>query len=302
MVTAPPPQREHSKPSQPDDVPAAKGSALSPGLYLVATPIGNLEDLSPRAVRVLQGVDRILCEDSRVTGRLLQACGSDRPLWRYHEHNAERARPEVLAALDRGERLALVSDAGTPLISDPGFKLVREARDRGHAIIPIPGPSALLAALVVSGLPTDRFFFQGFLPAKAAARDKVLRELAPLRATLVLFESAKRAEATLLAAAAVLGARPACLARELTKTFEEVRTGELAELARSCAMDPPRGEVVLVIGGATTAATLDDAAIDAALEEALQRLPPSEAAREVAALTGHKRQDLYKRALALQSS
>ncbi len=294
MVTAPPPDRDDGGTPVGADVPV-----LPSGLYLVATPIGNLEDLGPRARRVLAGVDRILCEDSRVTGGLLHACGLKRPLWPYHEHNAERVRPQVIAALARGERLALVSDAGTPLISDPGFKLVREARAAGVRVVPIPGPSAVLAALIVSGLPTDRFFFQGFLPTKTAARDRVLRELAPLRATLVVFESAKRAEASLRALAAILGPRPACLARELTKTFEEVRSGELAALADGCVADPPRGEVVLVIGGAGEAPTMAESDVDAALRSALTRLSPSEAAREVAAATGLARRDLYRRALAL---
>lgn len=293
MVTVPPTDESNT-------AAAADASRPMSGLYLVATPIGNLEDLSPRARRVLAAVDRVLCEDSRVTGALLHAIGVKRPLWPYHEHNAERVRPQVLDALARGERLALVSDAGTPLISDPGFKLVREARAQGHRVVPVPGPSAVLAALIVSGLPTDRFFFQGFLPAKPSARDRVIRELAGLSATLVLFESAKRAGATLEALHAILGPRPACLARELTKTFEEVRTGDLASLVRSCADDPPRGEVVLVIGGAEAAASLDEADLDAALRDALARGSPSDAAREVAAATGLARRDLYRRALALQ--
>jgi len=281
--------------------PAVATTPLDPGLYLVATPIGNLGDLTPRARSVLAAADRVLCEDTRVTGKLLDRLGLDVPLAAYHEHNAERRRPGLLAELARGRVLALVSDAGTPLVSDPGYKLVRAAREAGHAVHPIPGPSAVLAALTASGLPTDRFFFQGFLPPKPQQRERVIAELAPLRATLVVFESAGRAAATLAALAAGLGPREAVLARELTKRFEAFRRGTLAELAAGCAEAPPKGEVVLVVAGADdTPAPLAEADVDAALAEALAAHPPSEAARIVAARTGRPRRALYARALELR--
>ena len=274
---------------------------LDAGLYLVATPIGNLADLSRRARAVLAAADRVACEDTRVTGRLLRHLGLDKPLLAYHEHNAEKRRPALLAELSRGARVALVSDAGTPLVSDPGYKLVRAARDADIAVHPIPGPSAVLAALTASGLPTDRFFFQGFLPAKSGARARVVAELAPLAATLVFFESAGRAAETLDALATGLGAREAVLARELTKRFEEFRRGALAELAQGCRDAPLRGEVVLVVAGATRAASaMDDGAIDAALSDALAEHGPSEAARLVARRSGRPRRALYARALELR--
>jgi 16S rRNA (cytidine1402-2'-O)-methyltransferase len=279
----------------------AAAAALDPGLYLVATPIGNLADLSARARTVLAAADRILCEDTRVTGKLLHHLGLDKPLVAYHEHNAEKRRPGLLAELARGAVLALVSDAGTPLVSDPGYKLVRAARDAGIAVHPIPGPSALLAALTASGLPTDRFFFQGFLPTKAGARERAVAELAPLKATLVLFESANRAAEALDALAAGLGEREAVLARELTKRFEAFRRGTLAELADRCRAEPPRGEVVLVVAGAVDVpAAMDDAAVDAALAEELAAHGPSEAAKRVARRSGRARRGLYARALELQ--
>lgn len=285
-----------------DDPPAAgAATAVEPGLYLVATPIGNLADLSPRARAVLAGTDRVLCEDTRVTGALLHRLGIRATLDVYHEHNAERRRPALLAELARGRVLALVSDAGTPLVSDPGYKLVRAAREAGHPVHPIPGPSAVLAAITASGLPTDRFFFQGFLPTRPGARERVIAELAPLRATLVLFESAGRSAATLEALATGLGAREAVLARELTKRFEAFRSGTLPELAQSCRDEPPRGEVVLVVAGATVDdGDMDDGAVDAALAAALVEHPPSEAARLVAARSGRPRRALYARALALK--
>jgi 16S rRNA (cytidine1402-2'-O)-methyltransferase len=279
---------------------AETASALDPGLYLVATPIGNLADLSARARAVLAAADRVLCEDTRVTGKLLHHLGLEKPLVTYHEHNAERRRPALLAELARGAALALVSDAGTPLVCDPGYKLVREAREAGIAVHPIPGPSAVLAALTASGLPTDRFYFQGFLPTKAGARERVLAELAPLKATLVLFESAARAADTLDALAAGLGPREAVLARELTKRFEAFRRGGLAELAEGCRREPPKGEVVLVVAGAGEAVDMDDDAVDAALRDELARHGPSEAARLVARRSGRPRRALYARALDLR--
>lgn len=224
---------------------AAQG--VSPGLHVVATPIGHLGDITLRALSTLAAVDLILCEDTRRSRILLDHYGIDRPVRAYHEHNAERERPGILARLARGERIALISDAGTPLVSDPGYKLVREAADQGHAVIAVPGPSALLAGLVVSGLPTDTFLFAGFLPPRSAARRARLEGLGSVAATLVLFETAARLPEVLADAADVLGGeRPAVLARELTKRFEDIRRGTLASLAGG--VSELAGEVVLLIG------------------------------------------------------
>lgn len=269
----------------------------------MATPIGNLADLTRRAERVLAEADAVACEDKRVTGRLLRHLGLRRPLLLYHEHNAEAARPALLARLRSGQSVALVSDAGTPAVSDPGFKLVREAVAAGVPVHAIPGPSAVLAALVSSGLPTDRFLFQGFLPSRAVARRKLLAELGAVRATLVLFEAPPRLAASLADAAAVLGPRPAAVARELTKLHEEVQRGTLPELAaRYATAGPPRGEVVVVIGPPGEPAVLeDDAAVDELLRKALRGAKPRAAAAEVAAATGRSANELYRRALALQA-
>src|SRR5262252_2413407 len=202
----------------------------APGLYLVATPIGNLGDITLRALELLAGVDVIACEDTRVTRKLTERYGITTPLTPYHEHNATEARPRLLARLADGEAVALVSDAGTPLISDPGYKLVRAACEAGHAVTALPGPSSVLAALSVAGLPTDRFFFEGFLPAKQAPRQKRVAELANIPATLVLFESGSRLAATLTDLAATFGKRAAATCRELTKLHEEVRRGDLETL------------------------------------------------------------------------
>ncbi|WP_069307488.1 16S rRNA (cytidine(1402)-2'-O)-methyltransferase, partial [Methylobrevis pamukkalensis] len=222
---------------------------LEPGLYPVATPIGNLSDVSLRALEVLAAADLVACEDTRVTRVLLDRYGIRRPLVAYHDHNAARERPRLLAGLTLGKSIALVSDAGTPLISDPGYKLVEEALDAGHKVVPIPGPSALLAALVAAGLPTDCFLFGGFLPSRAGQRRQKLAVFGAVPATLIFYESPHRAADTLADMAAVLGAdRPAVLARELTKRFEEVRRGTLAALADGAREVPPRGEVVLLVG------------------------------------------------------
>jgi len=272
---------------------------LEPGLYVTATPIGNLADVTLRALAVLRGADIIACEDTRVTARLLARHGIDTPLAVYHEHNAARVRPVLLARLAGGGRVALVSDAGTPLISDPGYRLVREARVQGSAVFPIPGPSAVMAALSAAGLPTDRFLFGGFLPPRRAARRAALAEFVAIRATLVFFESAQRLPETLADMAAVLGSREAVVCRELTKLYEEFRRGPLTDLAVAYgAAGPPRGEVVVVLGP-PEAEAVSDADIDQLLREALVRSGPSEAARDVAAATGRSRRDLYRRALAL---
>jgi 16S rRNA (cytidine1402-2'-O)-methyltransferase len=276
--------------------------SLAPGLYLVATPIGNAGDLSPRALATLAAADLVLCEDTRVTGRLLQMHGRRRPLSSYHEHNAARVRPQVLARLGKGASVALASDAGTPLISDPGYKLVREAIDAGIAVLAVPGPSAALAALTVSGLPTDRFLMAGFLPVAAGARRRAIEELAGVPASLVLFEAARRLPATLAELADRLGARPAAVARELTKRFEEVRRGNLATLAAHFReAGPPRGEVVIVVGPPPPQEAVDEPdALDDLLRAALATQPASAAAAAVAAATGRPRREVYRRALALK--
>jgi 16S rRNA (cytidine1402-2'-O)-methyltransferase len=282
----------------------AERSKLAPGLHLVATPIGNLGDLSPRALAVLRAADVVVCEDTRVTGKLLRHLGATRPLLAYHEHNAARVRPQILARLQAGAVVALASDAGTPLISDPGYKLVRAAIAAGIGVFAVPGPSAALAALTISGLPTDRFLVAGFLPDRGAARARAIAELARVPATLVLFEAARRLPATLAELAQALGPRPAAVARELTKRFEEVRRGSLAELAEGYARaGPPKGEVVLVIGAADDAvAPLAASALDAALVDALATMSPAAAAATVAAASGHTRREVYRRALALKQA
>lgn len=275
---------------------------LRPGLHLVATPIGHLGDLSARALDTLAGADLVLCEDSRVTGKLLKLNGVERSLLPYHEHNAARMRPKVLDNLARGESVALASDAGTPLVSDPGYKLVRDVIEAGHEVLAVPGPSAVMAALVVSGLPTDRFLFAGFLPTKSVARRRAIDDVATVPATLIWFESPKRLASTLADLAAVLGPRPAAIARELTKAFEEVRRGPLDELASTLAKESsPRGEIVILVGSPNVDAnTLSDDDIDEALSEALETKSPSAAAAAVAAATGRPRRDLYRRALSIR--
>jgi 16S rRNA (cytidine1402-2'-O)-methyltransferase len=272
---------------------------LSPGLYIVATPIGNLSDLTPRAAAILSQADVIAVEDSRVTAKLLAHIGVKRTMLPYHDHNADRVRPGLIARMAR-EAVALVSDAGTPLISDPGFKLVRDARAAGHMVTTLPGPCAAVAALTLAGLPTDRFFFLGFLPPKAKARGDAIAEVAAVRATLILYESGPRLGATLAALADGLGPREAAVAREISKTFEECVTGTLPELAARYAEAGPKGEIVVVVGppGETNAADAADA--DALLAEALERLPLAKAAAEVAKATGLQKRDLYARALALK--
>jgi len=269
----------------------------------VATPIGNLRDITLRALDVICAADHLACEDSRVTRKLLAAHHLSRPLVSYHEHNAPKVRPRLIQALQDGKSVALVSDAGTPLISDPGFKLVRAVQDAGLPVFSIPGPSAPLAALTLSGLPSDRFLFAGFLPVKPGARHKVLGELANIPATLVFFESPRRLAASLAALSDVLGDRPAALTRELTKRFEEVRRGTLGELARGIAeRGPPKGEVTLVVAGAATSAEIDEDALDARLTTALDGASLRDAVSRVAADTGMPRKLVYRRALALSES
>ena len=271
---------------------------LEPGLYIVATPIGNLSDLSPRAAETLAAADLLAVEDSRVTAKLLQHIGVKRPMVPYHDHSGKDVRLRLLAAMATGS-VALVSDAGTPLISDPGYKLVRDARAAGIAVTTIPGPSALVAALTLSGLPTDRFLFAGFLPPKPGARAAAIAEYAPLRATLVFYESGPRLGATLAALADALGDRPAAVAREISKRFEETAAGTLSELAARYADAPPKGEIVLVVAPPGEAPPPAQAETDTALREALATLSPSRAAAKVAATLGLPRKPLYERAIAL---
>ena len=262
----------------------------------MATPIGNLGDLSPRAADTLRRADRILAEDTRVTAKLLAHVGAKVPMSRYDDHTSEAERDRIVELLGK-EAVALVSDAGTPLISDPGFKLVRAARAAGHAVHTVPGPSAAIAALTLAGLPTDRFLFLGFLPAKAKARTEALAEVAQVRATLVLFESGPRLGDTLAALKEQLGNRDAAVAREITKLHEECVTGTLEELSARYSDTPPKGEIVIVVGPPIGRGEASEDELDSALDEALTRLSPSRAAAEVAERLKVPRKRAYARAL-----
>lgn len=277
----------------------ASEEPLPPGLYIVATPIGNLGDLSPRAASVLARAGTIAVEDSRVTAKLLQRIGAKRPMTPYHDHNADKVRPGLIARM-AVEPVALVSDAGTPLISDPGYKLVRDARAAGVAVTTIPGPCAAIAALTLAGLPTDRFFFLGFLPSKEKARADAIAEVAHIKATLILYESGPRLGATLKALADSLGERDAAVVREISKTFEEAVSAPLADLAARYAELAPRGEIVVIVGppGERAAASAEDA--EALLRAALSQMSAGKAAGEVARATGLNRRDLYAQALAIK--
>jgi len=274
-------------------------SKLQPGLYLVATPIGNIRDVTLRALDVLASADILACEDTRVTAKLLRVYGITAAQWfPYHEHNAEKMRPKLLARLHAGATVALVSDAGTPLVSDPGYKLVREAVAGGIPVHAIPGPSAGIAALVTAGLPTDRFLFAGFPPPRHAARLSAFRELMHVRASLVFFESARRLATCLGDMAAVFGPRPAAVARELTKLHEEVRRDTLVALARHYdEAGPPKGEVVIVV--APPQRGNEPADIDSLLRKALAGMSLRDAAAAVSDATGTPRREVYARALAL---
>jgi 16S rRNA (cytidine1402-2'-O)-methyltransferase len=273
---------------------------LAPGLHIVATPIGNLGDITLRALEALAGADLIACEDTRVTRKLLDRYAIATSLTPYHEHNAAKARPVLLRRLGEGAAIALVSDAGTPLVSDPGYKLVRAAQEAGHTVTTLPGASAVLAALTVASLPTDQFLFAGFLPPKQTARRGRIAELARIPATLVLFEAGPRIAATLADLAAGLGPqREAVLCRELTKLHEEIRRGDLAMLAASSAEDPPRGEIVLVIAPPLEPERPGEAETEALLRQALTRVSLKDAVSEVADATGLPRREVYQRALAL---
>ncbi|HVJ53613.1 MAG TPA: 16S rRNA (cytidine(1402)-2'-O)-methyltransferase [Aliidongia sp.] len=278
-------------------MPSKRG--LAPGLYIVATPIGNAQDITLRALETLRSADTIACEDTRVSAKLLAIHGIRTPLLAYHDHNADRVRPQLLERLRGGERIALISDAGMPLVSDPGYKLVRDAIAAGLPVAGLPGPSAVLAALVLSGLPSDRFLFMGFLDAKSAGRRRQLAEVAALRTTLIFFESGPRLAASLADMTGMLGDRPAAVARELTKLYEEVARGTLGELARRYERDgPPRGEIVVVIGPPLDRVVAPEE-IDEMLREALGRLSLRDAASEVATRLDQPRREIYARALAL---
>jgi 16S rRNA (cytidine1402-2'-O)-methyltransferase len=290
------PAASKSRADMPPGIPA--------GLHIVATPIGNAADITLRALDVLRGADLIACEDTRVTGNLLARYEIGTRRLAYNDHNAERVRPVLLERLSRGERIALVSDAGTPLVSDPGYKLVRAAIAEDLPVTIVPGASAPLAALALSGLPSDRFLFAGFLPSRSAARRRELAELAAVPATLILFESARRLGEALADMAAVLGDRPAAVAREMTKRFEEVRRGSLAALAAHYQeAGPPKGEIVIVIGPPASAPAKDEAAaaatLDDMLRDALAGASLRDAAASVAIASGLPRRAVYARALAL---
>lgn len=275
--------------------------ALDPGLYIIATPIGNLRDISLRALDTLAAADEVLAEDTRVARRLLDAHNLRAKLSPYHDHNGAKRRPEILDKLGNGGVIALISDAGTPMVSDPGWKLSRDALEAGHKVIPVPGASALLAGLVASGLPSDRFMFCGFLPPKSGARKRAAQDLAAVPSTLVFYESGPRLADCLQDLADTLGgARDAAVARELTKLFEETRRGSLAELAAHYAENgPPKGEIVVLIGPPEKIEASEES-IDAALAEALKSQSVKQASAEIAELFGLPKRNVYQRALALK--
>lgn len=265
----------------------------------MATPIGNLGDITLRALETLAGVDIIACEDTRITRRLLERFSITATLKQYHEHNAEQARPKILEALARGSSIALVSDAGTPLISDPGFKLVREVSAAGFPVIALPGPSSVLTALSVAALPTDRFFFEGFLPSKQNARRTRIAELARIDATLVMFESGARVQDSLQDLAGIMGERDAAICREMTKLHEEVRRATLAELAAISDTLETRGEFVLVVGPPAADVGMDDAALDDLLRTALTHSTVKDAVAQAVDASGRAKREVYARALEL---
>jgi 16S rRNA (cytidine1402-2'-O)-methyltransferase len=269
---------------------------LPPGLYIVATPIGNLGDLSPRAAETLRRADLVLAEDKRVTAKLLAHAAAKAPMANYNDHTSEADRDRIVARL-AAEAVALVSDAGTPLISDPGYKLVRAARAAGHAVFTIPGPSAVIAALTLAGLPTDRFLFAGFLPSKAKARADAITELAGVRATLVFYESGPRLGESLASLADILDVREAVVVREISKLHEESVTGSLGELAERYASAQPKGEIVIVVGPPAQGAQASDDELGAALDEAMATMSPSRAAADVAARLNVPRKRAYAMAL-----
>ena len=276
---------------------------LPPGLYLVATPIGNLRDITLRALEILAAADVVACEDTRVTHKLLDHYGVKTSLTPYHDHNAVQARPGLIERIRGGESVALVSDAGTPLISDPGYKLVGAAQEAGIPVTTAPGASSVLAALAIAGLPTDRFHFEGFLPPKSAARRSRIAEIARLPETLVLFETGPRLAASLADLADGLGSREAAVCREITKLYEEARRSDLATLAADYASAPePRGEIVIVIGPPEMVDHPSADELDQLLRAALGRVSVKDAVAEVASSTGMPRGEVYRRALALKDA
>ncbi len=276
-----------------------KSKKIIPGLYVTSTPIGNLGDMTYRAREILEQADIIACEDTRVTGKLLAHFRINTRTISYHDHNEEKTLPQLLARLDEGQIVALVSDAGTPLISDPGYRLVKDARAAGYFVSSIPGASAILAALASAGLATDRFMFAGFLPSKTVARRKMLTEFQSLKATLVFYESPKRLKDSLKDVFEVLGNREVAICRELTKLFEEVRKGQLSDLVvHYNQVDRPKGEIVMVVGPPAEVEIGEDQ-LDAALREALENLSVKEAVASVTYSLGIKRKQVYARALEL---
>jgi 16S rRNA (cytidine1402-2'-O)-methyltransferase len=273
-----------------------------PGLYIVATPIGNARDITLRALELLKACDVIACEDTRVTGKLLSLHDISAKLIPYHEHNAEKIRPGIIKRVKNGEIVALVSDAGTPIISDPGLNLVQDFAGENLFVTSLPGPSATLTALVLSGLPSNRFLFGGFLPTKGGRRRSALKEVETTPATLIFLESAKRLAASLADMAAVLGPRPAAVTRELTKMFEEVRRGTLDTLANAYAAEgPPKGEITIVIGPPNAEETITVENVDELLRAALETLSVRDATTEVTEATGWPKRNVYARALALKN-
>jgi 16S rRNA (cytidine1402-2'-O)-methyltransferase len=274
--------------------------SMASGLYLVATPIGNLGDITLRALDVLAACERVICEDTRVTGKLLGYFGIKKPMLPYNDHNADRQRAAVMGMLREGAMVAFVSDAGMPLVSDPGYKLVRECVEAGITVTSVPGANAPLTALQLSALPSDAFCFIGFLPNKTAARKKVLNEWKSVQVSLIAFEAGPRLRDSLSDILDVLGDRDVAVARELTKLHEEVARGKISDLIVSYRDAPPKGEIVLVIG-CGTAAVMTEAEIKAALKAALKTLSTKEAAAHVAKISGKPRKEIYNLALALRA-
>lgn len=291
----------NAEPSSSHQTPAIETIRLAPGLYVVATPIGHLSDITLRALATLKAADLVLCEDTRVTRKLLDRYSLAPKLLAYHDHNAASVRPKILRELAGGAAIALVSDAGTPLVSDPGYKLVTEVLDAGHRVFPVPGASALLAALVAAGLPTDRFFFEGFLPPKYGQRKNRLEEIKEIPATVVFYETGPRLADALRDLAEIFGGRAASVCRELTKAFEETRRGTLLELAAHYeASGAPKGEIVVVVAPPDAQAQMISAdELDAQLRRALKHGSLKDAVAAVAEETGIKKRDVYTRALAL---
>ncbi|NNF77444.1 MAG: 16S rRNA (cytidine(1402)-2'-O)-methyltransferase [Rhizobiales bacterium] len=272
---------------------------VQPGLYVVATPIGNLGDITIRALATLAAADLVFCEDTRISRRLLERYGINAKLNTYHDHNGDKVRPQILEKLEGGASVALISDAGTPIVSDPGYKLVKAARERGIEVYPLPGASAPIAGLAKSGLPSDRFFFGGFLPVKQGARRKILSELSGLRATLIFFDTGNRIAASLADVAETLGARQVVVTRELTKLHEQAISGEAGPLAQT--IGKQRGEITLLIAPPEGDAQMSEKRIEEALRAALAELPVGKAASRAAKELGLSRQDLYDRALDLKN-